>query len=70
MNKKKIALVALFITAVTLFFVLDLGQYLNLAYIKSQQQWQSAFETKWVKIFSKICEIEFTNLIFHATRSS
>jgi len=38
MNKKKIALVALFITAVTLFFVLDLGQYLNLAYIKSQQQ--------------------------------
>jgi len=38
MNKKKIALVALFITAVTLFFVLDLGQYLNLDYIKSQQQ--------------------------------
>ncbi len=38
MNKKKIALVALFITAVGLFFVLDLGQYLNLAYIKSQQQ--------------------------------
>ncbi len=38
MNKKKIALVALFITAITLFFVLDLGQYINLAYIKSQQQ--------------------------------
>ncbi len=38
MNKKKIALVALFITAITLFFVMDLGQYLNLAYIKSQQQ--------------------------------
>lgn len=38
MNKKKLALVALFIAAVTLFFVLDLGQYLNLAYIKSQQQ--------------------------------
>lgn len=38
MNKKKIALVALFITAIALFFVLDLGQYLNLAYIKSQQQ--------------------------------
>lgn len=38
MNKKKIALVALFITTIALFFVLDLGQYLNLAYIKSQQQ--------------------------------
>jgi len=38
MNKKKIALVVLFITAVAVFFVFDLGQYLNLAYIKSQQQ--------------------------------
>ena len=38
MNKKKIALVVLFITAIALFFTLDLGQYLNLSYIKSQQQ--------------------------------
>lgn len=38
MNKKKIALVALFIAAVTSFFVFDLGQYLNLSYIKSQQE--------------------------------
>lgn len=38
MNKKKIALISLFITVVTLFFVLDLDQYLNLAFIKSQQQ--------------------------------
>jgi len=38
MNKKKIALVVLFIAAVASFFAFDLGQYLNLAYIKSQQQ--------------------------------
>lgn len=37
MNKKKLTLVVLFVTAVALFFVLDLGQYLNLAYIKSKQ---------------------------------
>jgi hypothetical protein len=34
------------------------------------QAWLNALEIKWVKIFSKICEIEFTNLIFHATRST
>lgn len=38
MNKKKLALITLFIAVLTLFFVFDLGQYLNLAYIKSQQQ--------------------------------
>lgn len=38
MNKKKIALVALFITAIGLFFVLDLAQYLNLEYVKSKQE--------------------------------
>lgn len=37
MNKKKLALVALFLAAIASFFVFDLGQYLNLAYIKSQQ---------------------------------
>lgn len=38
MNKKKLALVTLFIIAVGLFFMLDLGQYLNLAYVKSKQE--------------------------------
>jgi uncharacterized membrane protein YdjX (TVP38/TMEM64 family) len=37
MNNKKLALVILFIVAVTLFLTLDIGQYLNLAYVKSQQ---------------------------------
>ena len=38
MNKKKLALVTLFIIAIGLFFMLDLGQYLNLAYVKSKQE--------------------------------
>ena len=38
MNKNKIIVVILFIAAIALFFVLDLGQYLNLAYIKSKQE--------------------------------
>lgn len=38
MNKKKIILVTLFITLVTLFFVFDFDEYLNLAYIKSKQE--------------------------------
>ena len=38
MNKKKIALVGLFITTIALFFVFDFDQYINLAYIKSQQE--------------------------------
>ncbi len=37
MNKKKLAVVILFIIAVGLFFILDLGQYLNLEFVKSQQ---------------------------------
>jgi uncharacterized membrane protein YdjX (TVP38/TMEM64 family) len=37
MNNKKLALVILFIVAVTLFLTLDIGQYLNLTYVKSQQ---------------------------------
>ncbi len=37
MNTKKTALIALFITAVTLFFMLNLDQYLSLAFIKSTQ---------------------------------
>ena len=38
MNKKKLALIALFIIVIGLFFMLDIGQYLNLAYIKSKQE--------------------------------
>lgn len=38
MNKKKLALIIVFIIAVGLFFTLDIGQYLNLAYIKSKQE--------------------------------
>ncbi len=38
MNKKKVALIIIFIIAVGLFFTLDVGQYLNLGYIKSQQE--------------------------------
>jgi uncharacterized membrane protein YdjX (TVP38/TMEM64 family) len=38
MNKNKIALVALFIIVIGLFFFLDLGQYLNLEYVKSKQE--------------------------------
>ena len=37
MNKNKIALVALFIIVIGLFFFLDLAQYLNLEYVKSKQ---------------------------------
>lgn len=43
MNKKKQALIALLIIAVGLFFILDISQYLNLAYIKSQQQTINAY---------------------------
>lgn len=38
MNKKKLALIIFFIIVIGLFFALDLAQYLNLAYIKSQQE--------------------------------
>ncbi len=38
MNKKKLALIIVFIIAIGLFFTLDIGQYLNLAYIKSKQE--------------------------------
>ena len=38
MNKKKIIIVTLFITLVTLFFVFDFDEYFNLAYVKSQQE--------------------------------
>ena len=37
MNNKKIALIILFIILVALFFSLDIAQYLDLGYIKSQQ---------------------------------
>lgn len=37
MNKKKIAIISLFIIVIALFLSLDLGQYLNLAYVKSKQ---------------------------------
>ncbi len=37
MNNKKIALIILFIIVIALFLSLDLGQYLNLAYVKSKQ---------------------------------
>ncbi len=37
MNKKKIALIILFVFVIALFLSFDLGQYLNLAYVKSQQ---------------------------------
>lgn len=38
MNKKKLAIVGIFISAIALFFIFDIGQYLNLAYIKAQQE--------------------------------
>jgi uncharacterized membrane protein YdjX (TVP38/TMEM64 family) len=38
MNKKKVALIIIFIITIGLFFTLDVGQYLNLGYIKSQQE--------------------------------
>jgi len=38
MNKKKLSLIILFVIVIGLFFALDLGQYLNLAYIKSKQE--------------------------------
>lgn len=37
MNNKKIAIVSVFTIIAALFLSLDLGQYLNLAYVKSQQ---------------------------------
>ncbi len=37
MNNKKSALVILFIVVIALFLSLDIGQYLDLAYVKSQQ---------------------------------
>jgi uncharacterized membrane protein YdjX (TVP38/TMEM64 family) len=37
MNNKKIILVSLFIAAIALFLSFDIAQYLNLAYVKSQQ---------------------------------
>ncbi len=37
MSSKKIAIVSIFVIIVALFLSLDLGQYLNLAYVKSQQ---------------------------------
>jgi uncharacterized membrane protein YdjX (TVP38/TMEM64 family) len=37
MNNKKLALVIVFIILIALFFSFDIAQYLNLAYIKSQQ---------------------------------
>jgi uncharacterized membrane protein YdjX (TVP38/TMEM64 family) len=38
MNKKKIALVSLFIALIALFLSFDIAQYLDLAYVKSQQE--------------------------------
>lgn len=37
MNNKKIAIISIFILVIALFLSFDLGQYLNLAYVKSQQ---------------------------------
>ncbi len=37
MDKKKIAIIVLFISVVSLFFYFDVGQYLNLDYIKEQR---------------------------------
>lgn len=37
MNKKKLIIVTFLIIAIALFLSLDLGQYLNLAYLKAQQ---------------------------------
>lgn len=38
MNKNKLALIVLFIIVIGLFFILDIGQYLDLAYIKEKQE--------------------------------
>jgi len=38
MNKIKLALIFLFIIVIGLFFILDIGQHLDLAYIKSKQE--------------------------------
>jgi len=55
MNFRKIGLVLLLALLVGLFFVLDLGQYLNLAYLKSQHanllEWKSANPTQSALLF-------------------
>lgn len=38
MNKKKISILVVIGAIISLWFVFDLGQYLNLAYVKSQQE--------------------------------
>ncbi|MGB1800434.1 MAG: TVP38/TMEM64 family protein, partial [Gammaproteobacteria bacterium] len=38
MKNKKIIIVGVFIAIIALFLSFDLGQYLNLAYVKSQQE--------------------------------
>lgn len=38
MNKKKLSVIILLISIIGLFFILDLGQYLDLTYIKSKQE--------------------------------
>jgi uncharacterized membrane protein YdjX (TVP38/TMEM64 family) len=37
MNNKKVAIIVIFVAIIALFLSLDIGQYLNLAYVKSQQ---------------------------------
>ena len=37
MNNKKLAILIIFMLAITLFLALDIGQFLNLAYVKSKQ---------------------------------
>ncbi len=55
MNFRKIGLVLLLVLLVGLFFVLDLGQYLNLEYLKSQHtnllEWKSANPTQSALLF-------------------
>lgn len=43
MNKKKIAILIIIGAIISLWFVFDLGKYLNLAYIKSQQEQLQAY---------------------------
>ncbi|MCP4992847.1 MAG: pyridine nucleotide-disulfide oxidoreductase, partial [Gammaproteobacteria bacterium] len=55
MNFRKIGLVLLLVLLVGLFFALDLGQYLNLAYLKSQHgnllEWKSANPSQSTLLF-------------------
>jgi uncharacterized membrane protein YdjX (TVP38/TMEM64 family) len=63
MNKKKIVILFLFIVVIGLFFAFDLGQYLNLGYIKSKQELINDFynlNPVWTGFIFFICYVLIT----------